>query len=336
LRFNDTPFVIGCNESCEWYHTYKWVMSHTWILHVTHMRESSHIYTTQLCQSRAYHIYIYIYIYIFYQRHSSWRRHVIIQNFFFFDVWCILTQSCDVTQLFVSQDSFICVTWLIHMCHNVSRDSFLRVTGWHIQMCHVHDLFTCVKWLIYMCHMTHSYVSHDSFTCVTWLIHMCHNVSHDSFLRVTGHILMCHVHDLFKCVTWPIHMCHMTHSCVSHELRDKTHAYLRGHVRTRHLHAHVGHDSFICMWHDSCVPQRIHAYARPSCPCVTWLIHMCVTWLMRTSEDTRFRDTFIFMSAVYVECQVLIEWCLIEWNGVATISRMLKNICLFAEYRSLF
>jgi len=34
-----------------------------------------------------------------------------------------------------------------------------------------HDSFICVTWLIHMCDMTHSYVWHDSFICVTWLIH---------------------------------------------------------------------------------------------------------------------------------------------------------------------
>jgi len=36
-----------------------------------------------------------------------------------------------------------------------------------------HDSFICVTWLIHMCDMTHSYVSHDSFIRVTCLIHMC-------------------------------------------------------------------------------------------------------------------------------------------------------------------
>jgi hypothetical protein len=52
-----------------------------------------------------------------------------------------------------------------------------------------HDSFICATWLIHMCDMTHSHLRHDSFVCVTWLIHMC-DISrwsywHDSFLRVT-------------------------------------------------------------------------------------------------------------------------------------------------------
>jgi len=68
------------------------------------------------------------------------------------------------THSHVSRVSFICVTWLIHMCFS----------------------------LIHMCHVTHSYVWRDSYICVTrvlacapdphtmyncyyatWLIHMC-------------------------------------------------------------------------------------------------------------------------------------------------------------------
>ena len=49
------------------------------------------------------------------------------------------------------------------------------------------DSFICVSWLIHMCDMTHSYVWHDSFICVSWLIH----VWHDSFICVTWLIHMC-------------------------------------------------------------------------------------------------------------------------------------------------
>ena len=56
------------------------------------------------------------------------------------------------THSFVWHDSFICVTWLIHMCD--MTHSYV----WH-------DSFICVTWLIHMCDMTHSYVWHDSFTC---------------------------------------------------------------------------------------------------------------------------------------------------------------------------
>ena len=57
-------------------------------------------------------------------------------------------------------DSFICVTWPIHMCD--MTHSYV----WH-------DLFICVIWLNHMCDMTHSYLWHDSFICAIWLIYMC-------------------------------------------------------------------------------------------------------------------------------------------------------------------
>ena len=109
-------------------------------------------------------------------------------------------------RIYVWQDSFICVTWLFHMCDmNLSY-------AWH-------DSFICVTWLIHVCDMTYSCVWHDSSICVRWLIHMCdmthsyamtHSyVWHDSFICVTW---LVHWHDSFICVTWLIHMCDMTHS----------------------------------------------------------------------------------------------------------------------------
>ena len=60
----------------------------------------------------------------------------------------------------VTHDSFISVTWLIHVC-DMTRS---RVR---------HDSFKCMTWLIHMFDMIHSHVRHDSFICGTWLIHMC-------------------------------------------------------------------------------------------------------------------------------------------------------------------
>jgi len=81
-------------------------------------------------------------------------------------------------------DSFLCVTWLTHMCHMtysyMSHDSFIcapwpaRSSPWARSKTHVthmkkgHD-----AWLIHMCDMMHSDVWRDSFICVTWFIHMC-------------------------------------------------------------------------------------------------------------------------------------------------------------------
>jgi len=92
---------------------------------------------------------------------------------------------CDMTHSYVWHDSFICVTWLIHMIH----DSFVRVTGLiHGNMTGlIHGYMT---WLIHMYAMTHSYV--------TWLIHM----RHDLFIHDMSHLYAtwCNMmqHDAFK------------------------------------------------------------------------------------------------------------------------------------------
>ena len=103
----------------------------------------------------------------------------------------ILIDTWDLTHMYVRHGTFICVTWLIHMC------DMTHSNVWH-------DPFTCVTWLIHMCDMTHSYVWHDSFTCVTWPIDTC-DMTH-WYLR----------HDSFVCATWLIHMCAMTHLFMWH------------------------------------------------------------------------------------------------------------------------
>jgi len=88
---------------------------------------------------------------------------------------------------YVWHDSFICVTWLIHMC------DMTHSYGWHrlIHMCNMtdlsvrHDSLIRVTWLVYMCNLTDLCVWHDSFICnfsymrhgsIIWrsrLIHTC-------------------------------------------------------------------------------------------------------------------------------------------------------------------
>ena len=106
-------------------------------------------------------------------------------------------------------DSFICVTWLIHVCDMT-----------HSYVWHDSSMTTFSKISL---DMTHSRVWHDSFICVTWLIHddlFADLLRHDSFMCVTQFVHMCNMthlyvwHDSSKRVTWLIHMWDMTHSYV--------------------------------------------------------------------------------------------------------------------------
>jgi len=113
----------------------------------------------------------------------------------------------------VWHDSFIRVTWLMHMCdltHSyVWHESFICMTrpnDWDLREfcssgCVWHDSFIRVTWLIHMCDMTQSYLWHDLFM-------------RSAALDVCG---MPHSHvwrDSFICVTWLSHMCDMNlHTC---------------------------------------------------------------------------------------------------------------------------
>ena len=150
------------------------------------------------------------------------------------------------THSYVSRDSFICVTWLIHVWHT----SFV----WVITLTHKMWYVFCN---VHMCDMTHSYVWHDSFICVTWLIDMCFV----TFIRVT----------------WLIHTCDMTHLYVWHDSLKCV--YTLTHVMWYVIyHDHMLYDSFIrvtfmeidlrvlkCMYISKCV-----------CACGTACVCVCV------------------------------------------------------------
>ena len=122
---------------------------------------------------------------------------------------------CNMTHSYAWHDSFICVTWLIHMCD---------VTYSYVWQ----NSFMCVTWLIHMCDMTHSCVWHGSFIRVTWLIHMC-DIAHlyvwyGSFIRVT----------------WLIHMRDMTHSSPLPPPHSQAHPPTHTHsLSLPHIHATI-------------------------------------------------------------------------------------------------
>jgi len=112
-------------------------------------------------------------VYIWRIRHSSL---LFVSEFIRVLQW--LAVCCSVH---VSNDAFICMTWLIHTCDTI-----------HAYVCHdesitSHNSPECVIWLIHVCAMTHLNVWHRacSESWLTWMSDIGHDspkgvVSHDS------------------------------------------------------------------------------------------------------------------------------------------------------------
>jgi len=165
---------------------------------------------------------------------------------------CVGTYMCDMTHSCVWHDSFIYMTWLIHMCD---------VTNSHVWS----DAFIRVIWLIHVWHTNTSYAWHDPFIRVIWLIHMCDTTN--SYVW----------HASFMCVIWLIHMRDMAHMCdMSHSMCDVN--------LTVRRYLSVRHDSFIRM---TCLIHRIwlmtHSYVWHDSfnMCVTYDAFICVQFFLR-------------------------------------------------------
>jgi len=111
-----------------------------------------------------------------------------------------------------------------------------------------HDSFICVTWLIHMCDMTHSYVVHDSFICNDEinLHHTCdmtHSYMwHDAFISETRPMSMWDRTHLYA-GTWLVHLYVARHSFFCDDETNLHHTPDMSHL-------YVGHDSFICgIWH---------------------------------------------------------------------------------------
>ena len=87
------------------------------------------------------------------------------------------------THIYRWNDSYINVTWLIHICD---------MTHGYME----HKWYTHMAWLIHICDMTHKCMRHDSYMYVTWLIHICDMIH------------TCIWHDSNMYVTWLVHMWH--------------------------------------------------------------------------------------------------------------------------------
>jgi len=148
-------------------------------------------------------------------------------------VHIIHERLCAMTVSYVLHGSCMFVPLLIQKISDESRANHPRTPMWD-------DSFTCVTWLIHMCtitrvqiineqlcDMTHSYVWHDSCILVPSLIHNMREKSKAHHPRTPVR------NDSFTCVTWLIHICTITQIQI-----------IRKHMCAM-THWHVWHDSWI-------------------------------------------------------------------------------------------
>jgi len=146
---------------------------------------------------------------------------------------CVETHSC------IWHDSFMYVTWLIHICAMAQsfmwRHSCVHIDGWvmsHTWMSHAK--YMNESWHIYDCAMSHGSVIYV--TSHTWRSHHLCDINESSCMSyVTSHLWhkwkSCHIHEFMwrhspiyvtqvdsgNLQAWRNHICVMTHSCVWHD-----------------------------------------------------------------------------------------------------------------------
>ena len=128
-----------------------------------------------------------------------------------------LLHMCDMTPSHVWHGSFIRMTCLLHMCDMtpsyVWHDSFIWVTWlWKSLMCR---LMWSLMWLLEICDVTRWSLWHDSFIYATWLIHMYDMTP--SYMYVTSWYLR---RDWLITVTWCVYACDWAHSHVGDDCHD--------------------------------------------------------------------------------------------------------------------
>jgi len=147
--------------------------------------------------------------------------------------------------LSVQQDSYMCVTWLIHIWHDFLLFKYVRTMDviWVIWRIHMWDItHSCIDMTHSLGHRASSSswarsilcVWHDSYMCATWLIHML-DMTH-SYIGMT-HLLghgassswwtrsIPYLNKRKSCQIWMRHVTHMYESCRTHRyhMRDMTH-----------------------------------------------------------------------------------------------------------------
>jgi len=202
--------IAHTNESC---HTYRWVVLHVWMSHVTHMNGSWHAYPV----SR----HTYEYVMDATHMNTSWPEWVIHR--------CDIIHSLNITdsdhRTYTHTPQRTSSRTYTHTpqrpssrtLHTHTAETFIMNPHTHTaetfitHFTHTHiaealiQKYKLVEFEKLVLAFRSSYLWHDSFMRVTWLIHVC----------ATTH--SCVWHDSFMCVTWLIHACDMTHSCVWHD-----------------------------------------------------------------------------------------------------------------------